>query len=139
MRLREYLIRYSWLSLPALLLIGAAWLMGEPRLALTAVCVCFALFLYVWTRVWVGLCSAPPSPLWQMTPEWHPEPSADVLLAVDFTAPEREAERIELRRSDIARTADHGSYLLLYLKSEPGLLIVPCDEITRELRNKLLE
>lgn len=121
------------------MLIGVLWLMGDPRLALAAVFVCFALFLYIWTHVWVNLCGTPASPLWQMTPEWHSEPSPGVLLAVDFTAEGKAAEHLAMRRADIIRTVDHGAYLLLYLKPEPGLLIVPCDDITPELRNKLLE
>lgn len=132
-------MRYSWLSLLALLIIGALWLVGDPRLALAAVLIVFALFLFIWTRVWVDLCGSPSSPLWQMTPEWHPEPSPGTLLAVDFTAEGREPAHLDVRRSDIARLADRGAYILLYLKSEPGLLIVPADAITPELRNKLLE
>ncbi|MBD5216375.1 MAG: hypothetical protein HDS78_07675 [Bacteroidales bacterium] len=138
-RLREYLSRYSWLSFAALLLIGAAWIFGEPRMALAAVLVCFGLFLFVWTRVWVGLCSVPASPLWSMTPTWHPMPAPGVLLSVSFTAEDREPQQLTIRQADIDRTEDRGAYLLLYLKSEPGLLIVPCDDITPELRNKLLE
>lgn len=139
LRLRESLKKYAWVACCAAVAVLIALVAGSPRMALALTFVCFALFLFLWTRVWVELCATPSSPLWRMNPQWHSEPEPGILLAVDFTHDELPPARLEIRHSDISKTEDTGKQLILFLNREPRLLIVPADEITPELRLKLLQ